>query len=81
MRGSNLTICSQTVRHREVRQSRLFASLITGLRWMAHKLAERRNRSAVMELSDDQLKDIGLSRGQVESDVHVSSHYWNNKGL
>jgi uncharacterized protein YjiS (DUF1127 family) len=48
---------------------------------IGRKLAERRSRSAVMELSDDQLKDIGLSRGQIESDVHISSHYWRNKGL
>jgi len=81
MRGSSLTLYSQMSRRTETRQSRLFASLINGFRWAARKLAERRNRSAVMELSDDQLKDIGLSRGQIESDVHISSHYWNNKGL
>jgi uncharacterized protein YjiS (DUF1127 family) len=81
MRGSNFTLYSQTARQTEVRQSRLLANLISALRWMARKLAERRNRSAVMELSDDQLKDIGLSRGQIESDVHASGHYWNNKGL
>jgi uncharacterized protein YjiS (DUF1127 family) len=81
MRGSSFTVYSQTTRRSEIRQSRLLASLVDGLGWMARKLAERRNRSAVMELSDDQLKDIGLSRGQIESDMHVSSHYWNNKGL
>ena len=81
MRGSSLTLYSQMFRRTETGQSRLFASLINGFRWTARKLAERRNRSAVMELSDDQLKDIGLSRGQIESDVHVSSYYWNNKGL
>ncbi len=42
---------------------------------LAHKMAERRNRSALLELSDDQLKDIGLSRGQNGSDVHVYSRY------
>jgi len=81
MRGSSLTAYSQTTRRTEIRQSRLLAKLLDGLRWVACKIAERRNRSAVMELSDDQLKDIGLSRGQIESDVHISSHYWNNKGL
>jgi uncharacterized protein YjiS (DUF1127 family) len=39
------------------------------------KMAERRNRNALLELSDDQLKDIGLSRGQSGSDVHVYSRY------
>jgi len=81
MRGSSLTVYSQTTRRTEIRQSHLLAKLLDGLRWLVRKIAERRNRSAVMELSDDQLKDIGLSRGQIESDVHISSHYWNNKGL
>lgn len=81
MRGSSSTVYSQTTRPTESRQSRFLASLIAGFRWVARKLAERHSRSAVMELSDDQLKDIGLSRGQIESDVHISSHYWNNKGL
>lgn len=81
MRGSSLTVYSETTRRTEIRQSGLPAKLLDGLRWLARKIAERRNRSAVMELSDDQLKDIGLSRGQIESDVHISSHYWNNKGL
>jgi len=81
MRGSTFTVYAHTTRRTETRQFRLFAGLVTGLRFIARKLAERRSRSAVMELSDDQLKDIGLSRGQIESDVHISSHYWSNKGL
>ncbi|MBM7047501.1 DUF1127 domain-containing protein [Rhizobium lusitanum] len=44
-------------------------------RLLMHKMAERRNRNALLELSDDQLKDIGLSRGQAGSDVHVYSRY------
>ena len=81
MRSSSLTVYAQTTRQTETRQSRLLASLVMGFRLIARKLAERRSRIAVMELSDDQLKDIGLSRGQIESDVHISSHYWNNRGL
>jgi uncharacterized protein YjiS (DUF1127 family) len=42
---------------------------------VARKMAERRNRNCLLELSDDQLKDIGLSRGQTESDVHIYSRY------
>lgn len=42
---------------------------------LARRVAERRNRNALMELSDDQLKDIGLSRGQAGSDVHIYSRY------
>jgi uncharacterized protein YjiS (DUF1127 family) len=37
------------------------------------RMAERRNRNALLELSDDQLKDIGLSRGQTESDVDAAA--------
>lgn len=81
MRGTSLTVYTQTTRRTETRQARLLSNLMAGFRRVARKLAERRSRSAVMELSDDQLKDIGLSRGQIESDVHISSHYWNNKGL
>ncbi|CCM74928.1 DUF1127 domain-containing protein [Rhizobium mesoamericanum] len=52
-------------------QSRLFAALLFLFRWIVRKLKDRRNLNAMMELSDEQLKDIGLSRYQTESDVHV----------
>ncbi len=81
MRGNSLTVYAQPTHRTETRRAWLLSNLMAGFGWMARKLAERRSRSAVMELSDDQLKDIGLSRGQIESDVHISSHYWNNKGL
>lgn len=54
-------------------RSRLGTALLSFYRWTARKLRERRNLNAVMELSDAQLKDIGLSRYQTESDVHVYS--------
>jgi len=47
------------------------AAFFIAMRWMARRMKERRNRNALMELSDAQLKDIGLSRGQTESDVHI----------
>jgi len=53
----------------------LLLAVITAARWLARKINERRNLNALMELSDEQLKDIGLSRGQTESDVHVYSRY------
>jgi uncharacterized protein YjiS (DUF1127 family) len=81
MRGSNFALHARTARGTKTTQARLPARPVEGLRLIARKLAERRTRSAVMELSDDQLKDIGLSRGQIESDVHVSGHHWSNKGL
>jgi uncharacterized protein YjiS (DUF1127 family) len=53
----------------------LFFAIVTAAQWLARKMNERRNCNALMELSDEQLKDIGLSRGQTESDVHVYSRY------
>ena len=32
--------------------------------WVAWQLEKRRGRRALLELNDDQLKDIGLSRGE-----------------
>lgn len=43
--------------------------------WLAAKLQARRNRNALLELSDDQLKDIGLSRGQSYSHEHIYTRY------
>lgn len=34
---------------------------------IGRKLRQRRNRLALLELSDDQLKDVGLSRSQAHS--------------
>lgn len=52
------------------------------LRWLlaipmqiATKLTARSNRNALLELSDDQLKDIGLSRGQAYSHEHIYTRY------
>ena len=41
-------------------------SVVVG--WVAWQLEKRRGRRALLELNDDQLKDIGLSRGQVYSE-------------
>ncbi|KPH10507.1 uncharacterized protein YjiS (DUF1127 family) [Rhizobium leguminosarum] len=74
MHSSNITIAGRNVRSSHHRPG-LLPAAITAVRWLARKIGERRNRNALMELSDDQLKDIGLSRGQTESDVHVYSRY------
>ena len=37
-------------------------SVVVG--WVAWQLEKRRGRRALLELNDDQLKDIGLSRGE-----------------
>ncbi|SCW29514.1 Uncharacterized conserved protein YjiS, DUF1127 family [Rhizobium mongolense subsp. loessense] len=74
MRGSSF-IPSRRLPSSHAMRPWLLTILIAAARWMARKMAERRNRNALLELSDDQLKDIGLSRGQTESDVHVYSRY------
>lgn len=75
MRGSQSTLHSPDFRSSKTTRRWEPASLINAARWMARKMAERRNRNALLELSDDQLKDIGLSRGQTESDVHIYCRY------
>ncbi|PDS79986.1 DUF1127 domain-containing protein [Rhizobium sp. L43] len=67
MYSSNVTIPARNMR------PGLLLAIVTAARWLARKITERRNCNALMELSDEQLKDIGLSRGQTESDVHVYS--------
>ncbi|KRB50227.1 hypothetical protein ASE04_16840 [Rhizobium sp. Root708] len=56
---------------RSAKPTRLLVGIRSLYRWTAHKLRERRNLNSMLELSDEQLKDIGLSRYQTESDVHV----------
>ncbi|NKK71204.1 DUF1127 domain-containing protein [Rhizobium leguminosarum bv. viciae] len=75
MHSSNVTIPARNIRSSRRTRPGLFLAAITAARWLARKINERRNRNALMELSDEQLKDIGLSRGQTESDVHVYSRY------
>ena len=50
--------------------SRLAATLA----WVARQIERRRSRMALLEMSDEQLKDIGLSR----SDAHGEAHrpFW-----
>lgn len=75
MQIANIMVPAQRIRvSRKARREPL--SVVADLvRRLADKMAERRNRNALLELSDDQLKDIGLSRGQNGSDVHVYSRY------
>jgi uncharacterized protein YjiS (DUF1127 family) len=40
------------------------AGLWTVFRWLERQLQKRSTRLALLELNDDQLKDIGLSRGE-----------------
>ncbi|WP_308462332.1 DUF1127 domain-containing protein [Mesorhizobium sp. INR15] len=36
--------------------------------WISLQLERRRSRRALLEMSDEQLKDIGLSRGEAYSE-------------
>ena len=49
---------------------RLLRQLAIFVGWVAWQLERRRGRLALLELTDDQLKDIGLSRGH--ADLFVS---------
>ena len=49
-------------------------SLMSMLSWLDTQLAKRQSRRALLEMSDEQLKDIGLSH----ADVHfeASKPFW-----
>ncbi|SCB07409.1 DUF1127 domain-containing protein [Rhizobium multihospitium] len=75
MQAANTLVSSQCVRSRDKARRSSLSRLLDLVHLLARKMAERRNRNSLLELSDDQLKDIGLSRGQNGSDVHVYSRY------
>lgn len=75
MQIANIMVPSQRIRVSHKARRKPLSVVADLVRRLADKMAERRNRNALLELSDDQLKDIGLSRGQNGSDVHVYSRY------
>lgn len=46
----------------------LHAQCIAAARWISRHMEKRRSRLALLEMTDEQLKDIGLSRGQAYSE-------------
>lgn len=42
--------------------------------WLEHMLERRRSRLALLEMSDEQLKDIGVSRGEAYGEA--SRPFW-----
>ena len=46
----------------------LHARCTAATRWLARQMEKRRSRLALLEMTDEQLKDIGLSRGQAYSE-------------
>ena len=47
---------------RQTYVSRLAGVVTSFARWMGSRLERRRSRLALLEMTDDQLKDIGVSR-------------------
>ena len=46
----------------------LHAQCIAAAKWIARQMEKRRSRLALLEMTDEQLKDIGLSRGDAYSE-------------
>lgn len=46
-----------------------FAQMSMAIGWVNGRMEKRRSRKALLELTDDQLKDIGLSRGEAYSEA------------
>ncbi|HWK65553.1 MAG TPA: DUF1127 domain-containing protein [Rhizobiaceae bacterium] len=42
--------------------SRIVMAIVSSVAWLELRLDKRRSRLALLELTDDQLKDIGISR-------------------
>ncbi|AZO45130.1 DUF1127 domain-containing protein [Mesorhizobium sp. M7D.F.Ca.US.005.01.1.1] len=56
-----------TIRTATMRQS-LGAHFVAAASWIGRQMERRRSRRALLEMTDDQLKDIGLSRGEAYSE-------------
>ena len=46
----------------------LRAQFMAAANWISCQMERRRSRRALLEMTDDQLKDIGLSRGEAYSE-------------
>ncbi|BCH33540.1 hypothetical protein MesoLjLc_54700 [Mesorhizobium sp. L-8-10] len=46
--------------------TRIVVVITSAILWLEDRLAKRRSRLALLELTDDQLKDIGISRADAE---------------
>jgi uncharacterized protein YjiS (DUF1127 family) len=49
-------------------------SLLSAVAWLERQLERRRSRIALLEMSDEQLKDIGLSRS--DADGEARRRFW-----
>ncbi|MGX5826712.1 DUF1127 domain-containing protein [Mesorhizobium sp. 43Arga] len=46
----------------------LHTQCVAAARWITRQMEKRRSRVALLEMTDEQLKDIGLSRGEAYSE-------------
>ncbi len=53
----------------------LSAQIIAVANWIDRLMVRRRSRLALLEMTDEQLKDIGLSRGEAYSES--MRRFWN----
>jgi uncharacterized protein YjiS (DUF1127 family) len=53
----------------------LSAQIIAVANWIDRQMVRRRSRLALLEMTDEQLKDIGLSRG--EAYCESMRRFWN----
>lgn len=53
-----------------MRTSETRPSLTSILAWVGNRFERRRGRLALLEMSDEQLKDIGVSRGDAYREAH-----------
>ena len=59
--------------HTETILQALHAQCIAAAKWITRQMEKRRSRLALLEMTDEQLKDIGLSRGQAYSEFRRRS--------
>ena len=55
--------------------SRLVYVVASAARWIGNLLERRRSRLALLEMTDEQLKDIGVSRADAYREAHLPM--WN----
>jgi|GEM_PF-1029355 uncharacterized protein YjiS (DUF1127 family) len=60
---------TQTLRSVDRAFKNSVAVMIAGVSWLERQLERRRSRIALMELSDELLKDIGLSRADAHREA------------
>ncbi|PBB26200.1 MULTISPECIES: DUF1127 domain-containing protein [unclassified Mesorhizobium] len=66
-------LAGQPPAHTETSLQALHVQCIAAARWISRQMEKRRSRLALLEMTDEQLKDIGLSRGEAYSEFRRRS--------